>query len=305
MKNNSSIYIGYICATIAALCSSTIGIFSVKAISSGLPALAIAFYRCLIAVILITIWLVISGQFKAWLSYLKQFYLKIAFCAFFGFFVLYTFETNAYQYINVPIAIFLLLGSATITTFVLSLILQKHRLHNHEILSCALAVIGLGLVFGIFSNQTNIKINYIGAILAIIAGIGYSSFLTFTHIFKIGSGLIVVNSLALFGVIYLLPGFIYTGAVIPSLAGIPFLLALVIIPTICGFSMTVHALTILKGSSVQLIELSEPLFAIVLSYIVLHQKLTVPEFNGGLLIIAAVFVNYLGQNYHSFIKNKK
>lgn len=304
MKINPKTYTGYVYAILAAICSGTIGIFSVKAISAGLPALAIAFYRCLIALLLITTWFIVSGQFKAWLAYLKQFYLKIAVCAFFGLFILYTFETNAYRYINVPVVVFLLLGTATITTFILSAILQKHTLRPHEILSCILAISGLGLVFGIYDLAT-LKINAIGTILAIIAGIGYGGFLTFSHVFKIGSGLMVVNSLALFGIVYLFPGFLYSGVVLPSIASIPFLLALVIVPTICGFLLTTHALTLLKSSTVQLIELSEPLFAIALSYIILNQRLTLPEFGGGLFIVSAIFINYFGQNYRSFIKMKK
>ncbi len=120
MKNNTPHYIGYLCAALSTICNATIGIFSVKAINAGLPAAAIAFYRCLFAFILITAWLIASGQFKKWLIYLKDFYLKIAICALFGFFILYTFETNAYNYINVPIVVFLLLGSSILTAFVLS-----------------------------------------------------------------------------------------------------------------------------------------------------------------------------------------
>lgn len=71
---------------------------------------------------------------------------------------------------------------------------------------------------------------------------------------------------------------------------------------ICGFWLTNHALIIIKSNTVQLIELSEQLFAIILSYIILNQKLTISEFGGGMFIIGAVFVNYFGQNYHSFRK---
>lgn len=300
MKNQYP-YTGYISAVLAAVCSGTIGIFSVKAINASLPALAIVFYRCLLALIIITTWFILSGKFKQWIAYLKQFYLQVALCAFFGLFVLYTFETNAYRYANVPVVVFLLLGSATLTTFILSAILRKHMLRIYEVISCILAICGLGLVFGVHDLHA-LKINLIGAVLAMIAGIGYGAFLAFSHALKIGSGLMVVNSLALFGVVYLFPGFAYSGFIIPNIAGLPFLLALVIIPTICGFWLTTHALTIIKSNTVQLIELSEPLFAIVLSYIILNQKLTISEFGGGMFIIGAVFVNYLGQNYRNFHK---
>ena len=304
MENNRSSYIGYISAILAAMCSGTIGIFSMKAIHAGLPALSIAFYRCLFALIIITTWLILSGQFKQWLIYLKSFYLKIAVCAFLGLFILYTFETNAYRYSSVPVVVFLLLGSATLTTFILSAILHKKRLQVYEIFSCLLAILGLSLVFGVHDMHT-VKINLIGTVLALIAGVGYGAFLAFGHALKIGSGLIVVNSLALFGVVYLFPGFMYSGFILPSISSLPFLLALVIIPTICGFWLTTKALTLIKSSTVQLIELSEPLFAIILSYLVLNQRLSFVQFGGGMFIVAAVFINYLGQNYRNFSKKSK
>src|SRR6185437_1758833 len=301
MKSNHSPYLGYLYAVLSAMCAGTIGIFSVKAISAGLPASAIAFYRCLFAFIFITIWFVLSGQFNQWLVYLKKFYLKIAVCAFWGVFILYTFETRAYKYNSVPIVVFLLLGSAILTTFVLSAILHKHRLRVYEIISCLLAIFGLGLMFGIY-NIHALKVNLIGAVLAIAAGIGYGGFLAFSHKFRIGSGLIIVNSLALFGLVYLFPAFIHSGFILPSIDSLPFLLALVIIPTICGFWLTTRALTIIKSSTVSLIDLSEPLFAIILAYIVLNQKLEFAQFTGGMFILGAVCINYFGQNYRNFRK---
>lgn len=294
-------YVGYIYAVLAAACNGTIGVFSVKAITAGLPSAAIVFYRCLFALIILTLWFVLSGKLKDWIMYFKKFYLKIALCAFLGFYVLYTFETNAYQYNSVPVVVFLMLGSATLTVFILSTIFHKHILRVYEILSCILAISGLWLVFEI-NNISGIKLNLIGALLAIIAGIGYGGFLVFSHAFKIGSGLMVVNSLALYGVIYLFPKYMLTGFVLPNITTLPFLFALVIIPTICGFWLTTKALTIIKSSTVQLIELSEPLFAIVLSYIFLKQKLTFLQFGGGMLILSAVCINYFGQNYKNYKK---
>jgi drug/metabolite transporter (DMT)-like permease len=62
---------------------------------------------------------------------------------------------------------------------------------------------------------------------------------------------------------------------------------------------------VIKSSTVSLIELSEPLFAIVFAYIILNQKLNFAQFAGGILITGAVLLNYLGQNYNNFRKNYK
>ena len=49
--------------------------------------------------------------------------------------------------------------------------------------------------------------------LALIAGIGYGAFLTISPRFNIGSGLLVVNSLMLFGMLYLFIPFAHEGLV--------------------------------------------------------------------------------------------
>jgi drug/metabolite transporter (DMT)-like permease len=97
----------------------------------------------------------------------------------------------------------------------------------------------------------------------------------------------------------------HTNFILPNITSLPFLLALVFIPTICGFWLITKALMVIKSSTVSLIELSEPLFAIVFAYIILNQKLNFAQFAGGILITGAVLLNYLGQNYNNFRKNYK
>lgn len=296
MKNDSKSSQGYMAAFLAALCYSTIGVFSVKGIESGVSAFATMFYRCLFAMIIITIWLIIRGQFKEWMLYLKKFYLKIAICACLSIFLAATFETNAYRFVDVPVVIFLFLGSSTIINFVLSAIIHKRILRIYEILSCLSALIGLGLMFGI-NSLDQVNVNLSGIILAIMAGVSYGAFLTVSHIFKLGSGLMVVNSFLLFGTLYQLPIFMVTGFQMPSIKGIPFLLGLAIISTIGGLWFVTKSLSLLKSSTVQLMLLTEPIFATILSYFILNQHLSYAELIGGALIIVAILINYYGKSY--------
>lgn len=280
---------GYLYAIFAAILNGFIGIFSVKIIQIGLPPYAVSFYKCLLALIIISCILIITKQFFQWLTYLKTNWKKVAICAFFGFFMLYFFETNAYSYTKVPLVVFLLLGTATITTFILKGILNKKFLKIGEVLSCIFAMIGLGLLFEIGTFQVQ---NITGIMYAIVAGIGYGLFLTFGSRLKIGSGLIVVHVLLLFGCIYLVIPFIMEGAqVIPNLKSLIYLLALAIFPTIGGFWCTTKALNVLSGASVQLLELTEPIFSILLAWIFLAQMLNAIQLLGGGFIIMAIYVN--------------
>jgi drug/metabolite transporter (DMT)-like permease len=284
-------YLGFIYALLAALFNGVIGVVSVKIMASGLHPFEVAFYKCLISFIIILICLIISKQWLGWITHLRMHYKKISICAFFGFFILYFFETNSYYYEKVPVAIFLLLGSSTLTAFTLSAILNKRCITCLEILSILLAISGLALLFGLGSEEI-IKVSYKGLALAFIAGIGYGAFLTLSSFFKIGSGLIVVNSLLLFGTSYLFIPCLYTGLHLPSLNNFYLLLITAIVPTIGGFWFTTKALTLLKSNSVQLIELSEPIFATLMAFFFLNQQLNMLQMIGGALIISAIYVNY-------------
>ncbi|MCC2624329.1 MAG: EamA/RhaT family transporter [Burkholderiales bacterium] len=283
-------FLGLTCALLAAIFNAMIGIFSVKLISYGMQPFEIAFYKCLIALIMISTYLVVTGKFIAWVNYLKRNYIKIAICALFGFFVLYFFETNAYNYSKVPVVVFLLLGSSTITTFVLSVILNKKKLHRREIITCIIAILGLGFVFNAGENIQHADL--LGIVFALLAGIGYGTFLTLGPIFRIGSGLVVVNSLMLFGTAYLsIPIILHVKIFVPNLHQLSLLLGLALLPTIGGFWCTVKALTLLESKTVQLIELTEPVISLVSAFIFLSQALGYRQLLGGTLVLCAIYIN--------------
>lgn len=282
-------YLGLIYALLAAMCNATIGIFSTKLLTAGMPPFAIAFYRCLIAFVLLSSYLIISGNFLIWLRHLKANFLKLAVCAFFGFFVLHFFETNAYLYEKVPVVVFSLLGAATIITFVITAIINKKMLALNQIFSCVAAICGLGLLFDLGGTE---NFNTTGSMFALIAGCGYGMFLTLSSLLRIGSGLSVVNSLIIFGTIYLFfPFWHYGGGLIHGYQQLWLLFCLAFIPTIGGFWFTVRALAMIGGESVQLFELSEPLISIVFAFIFLQQVLGGIQLLGGVLILCAIFIN--------------
>lgn len=290
-------YLGYICAFLAAIFNGMIGIFSVKIMESGLSPYAIAFYKCLISFLIITGWLILSKQLTQWLSYIKRMWWQLLVAAFFGFFVLYFFETAAYKYENVTIVVFMLLGSAVITTFILTSILDRKWLSTYDIVSCICALLGLALIFGVNVSSSE---NYLGLFLALVAGIGYGTFLTMSPRFKIGSGLLVVNGLMLFGMLYLFIPFAFEGLVfIQDMNTAALLIFLALLPTIGGFLCTTKALTLLKSESVQLVELSEPVFSIVFSFVFLHQFITLWQVAGGFLLMISIYVNFISTKHAS------
>lgn len=287
MKN----YHGYIYALLAAVFNAMIGIFSVKLMEAGLTPYAISFYKCFISCAILTGWLTLTGQLRQWLCYMKRLWWQVPVAAFFGFFVLYFFETAAYNYEKVTIVVFMLLGSAVITTFILSSVIEKKGLRLHDSLCCTLAIGGLALIFGV---NVALSETFLGILFALIAGVGYGAFLTLSPKFKIGSGFLPVNSLLLCGMLYLFIPFASEGIVLISDLNTTLLLVLLaLLPTIGGFLCTTKALTLLQSKSVQLLELSEPLLALAFSFLFLNQSITFWQITGGLLLLSSIFINSL------------
>lgn len=280
---------GYLYALIAAVFNAMIGIFSVKIMETGLSPYAISFFKCLIALGILTSWLLASGQLMKWIQYLKELSWQLPAAAFFGIFVMLFFETAAYKFEKVTVVVFMLLGSSVLTSFILSSILDQRWMRLSEVMSCTLAIAGLALIFGfnIISSES-----FLGIFLATIAGIGYGTFLTINPRFKIGSGLMVVNSLMLYGSIYLFIPFNYEGIVLPSdMKTLVLLVFLALLPTIGGFLCTTRALTLIESKSVQLIELTEPLLSLGFSFFLLGQMITFWQIIGGMMLISSIYIN--------------
>jgi len=283
--NSKSKSLAVILALLAAFFNGMVGVFSVNLFNSGLPPQSVAFFKCVIAFVIVGLILIFTNKVMDVLKYLKTKWFYVAICSFFGFFVLYHFETAAYESVNVAVVVFCLFGSATITTFFVEVLIEKRFFNMTESLSITLALFGLYFIF--IDNEVGFESNH-GLFFALISGLGYGLFIVLSKKLKIGSGLITVFSLLLFALVYLFFPFALSGYTIPSSNNLIDLALLALLPTIGGFWCTTKALTILKSQSVQLIELTEPIFAIIFGLIFLGQLTTYFQIIGGLFIMLSI-----------------
>lgn len=282
MMNNKFI-LGALLAVLAAILNATVGIISVSLFEIGMKPASIAFYKCLIALVILLSYTFLF-KFNELKTLAKNKCLSISICSFFGLFCLYFFETAAYRTVNVAVVVFLLFGASTITTFLLNAILEKRFLYLKELLSSLLAVVGLALIFSPNESQSN----NMGLYYAVISGIGYGVFLTLSKKFEVGSNMGTLTLLLAFGCIYLFIPFAFNGLELISIKALPIITLLAILPTIGGFYCTLKALSLIKSQSVQLIELTEPVFAILFSFIFLGQLSTLTQLVGGAIILFAI-----------------
>ncbi|MBP2000761.1 drug/metabolite transporter (DMT)-like permease [Paenibacillus shirakamiensis] len=286
MKNTN--IIGVFLALGAALLNGTVGILSKDLISSELTSSAVSFYKCLIAFLALSLYSLFSASFRRAIVHLTSKIMSIALCSFLGIFVLYFFETTAYTFEVVPYVVFILLGASTVTTFLCSSIWLKEKKHIVKYVGLLLLIVGLvimALAEGAIGSLSK------GAVLAGIAGLGYGLFLVFTKRFKLEGGLPLIWYFMLFGVIYLFIPFSREGWIFPEISTYPSLVALAVFPTIGGFYCTTMALTMLEANKVQMLELSEPIFATVFSFIILQETVHGMEWLGAIIILIAIVIS--------------
>lgn len=284
MKSNQ---VGMTFALLAALWNASVGILSKNIFQYEMPPVSVAFYKCLIAFIVLTI-VILSDRVKLnQVVQLAKSSIKISGCSFCGIFVLYFFETKAYEFTNVSMVVFILLGTSAVTTFAFSSYLLKENKKLNQIAGLCIALIGLGIMYWTNLQQGHPQ----GIILAAIAGAGYSLFLVLVKMFHFDATIALLWWLLGFGCIFLFGPFMISNPALPTLTMVPNLFILALLPTIGGFYCTTKALTLLDASKVQLFELAEPLFASLLAFIFLREILHINETIGGILILGAIYIS--------------
>lgn len=290
--NNLSNSLGVSFALAAAALNATIGIFSVLLMNTGLKSNDIAFLKTIIAFVLLSALLsktpkrmqyqhLITTEFVG--SSNKRVMWTVAICAFLGIFTLFVFETKAYEYGNPANVVVVLMAAATISATLFSALLLKEKLLLSTILGILLAVTGIFVI----SWTSSVNLNLI--FFASLAGSGYGLFSVLMQRFGLQGGIYLTKYLLLFGSVFLFIPFIVTFEPInigyPSVLG---LLGLAIFPTILGFYCTTSALKYLPAAKVQVIELSEPLFAMFFVWLILHEVATMRFWLGAALVIVGI-----------------
>jgi drug/metabolite transporter (DMT)-like permease len=269
----------------AAALNATIGVLSKVLMSTGFTASSVAVIKTILGFLLLS----------ALLPFLKRpasraSWLQAAACAFLGIFVLFHFETAAYRHYAAAGVVVVLMASASISSIILGRLFLKDAISANAMIGAALAIAGIAVIFGADLHQ---GFTFQGAAYAAIAGSGYGAFSVAMKRTGVSGGLFFTRQLLFFGALYLLVPSAAEGFVIGPLSPIAIasLLALATLPTILGFFCTTKAIEYLKPSQVQALELTEPLFAALLAFAVLHE---VPQQNiyaGAVLIVLGLCIS--------------
>ena len=273
MMSSRMLIQGFGFATAAAALNASIGIFSKILLAYGWNAQDIAFIKTLSAALLLTVLFAYRPLAKqqavlyaAQTPNLARIWLHVALCAFLGIFTLFYFETVAYQYGNAANVVVVLMASAAVSALVLGRILLGEQIVLSAVLGTAAAVVGITLVSWTGGGNMALTAN------AALAGAGYGAFSVLVKKFRLNGGLRLTRAVMWGGAAFLLipfvqhkQGIIWNASTVAALSG------LVLLPTVLGFYCTTKALNALSAAQVQVSELSEPLFAALLAWLLLGE----------------------------------
>lgn len=211
--SNSSPLLGFVFALTAAALNATIGVFSVLLMNIRLKSNDIAFFKTIIAFVLLSALLsktprriqyqqLITTEFVG--SSNKRVLDAVAICAFLGIFTLFMFETKAYEYGNPANVVVVLMAAATISATLFGALLLQEKLLLNTILGVLLAVARIFIVS--WTSSINLSLIFYAA----LAGNGYGLFSVLMQRLGLQGGIYLTKYLLLFGSVFLFISFIIT-----------------------------------------------------------------------------------------------
>ncbi|MBY2967482.1 EamA family transporter [Rhizobium leguminosarum] len=273
-------------ALFAALSNGTVGVLSRFAFNEGLDHTAVAFWRCGIALSLISIIVLWKAGGLARLSAAFAGSWKIAVCSALGIFTLYHFETSAFAYAPIPLVAILVFAGG-LGAIALDIIILKERVTMGKAFAMVMVVLG---GFFLISGDGLETGSLMGVTLALIAGLGYASFIFAWKFFKLRSSLENLWLFLAYGLVMLAVPYFWSGAQIPSANALPSLLSLGVIPSFCGFYCTILALRHIEAYKTQVIESSEPFFSALFAAMFFGEWLTGSGMCASLAIILGALI---------------
>ena len=288
---NSKSWIGTVQIITAAVCWGTLGIFSTFLHESGFNGLQIAILRIVTAAVLILVMLpklwpqLVKLTGRQWINLALQSLIGVL-----GMTVCYIF---AVIYVGAGTAV-ALLYTAPVFSLVFSHFLLKETITKQSALLALLAVIGVGLTTAGSSNAANW-----GILLGLLSGVCYSLYgvlgkraMHHSH----SAPLVFFTSIISSAVILLfIPATYDTYAKLSQLPTITwwYALGLSLVGTVAPFLLYMKALEKLPATRASVFTIFEPLTALFLAMLLLHQALAPIQYLGVVLILVAALLNAL------------
>lgn len=198
----------------------------------------------------------------------------------------------SYQYTTIANATLTYYFAPVIVILCSPILLQEKLSIKKEVCVC-IALIGLIMIVGNGMSKLEYH-DFIGIILGLIAAVFYASLMLigkFIHnIDKLELTIIQlgITAILLFLYVFFTKGISFFGI---SASSIPFIAILGIVNTGIGFWLFFCGMEKLSGQSIAMLSYVDPLVAIVVSAIILHEKMATIQIIGGILLLGFTFIS--------------
>ncbi len=288
---------GYIFAAIATSCLAMTSLFIRElTVTYKIPALVLAFWRNLLAICILFVVLLI---FKRDLLKLDRRHLPFMMIYGLGV-ILFNITWTLSVIANGPSVSTVIVYSSVPFTAIMAYWLLREPVRLPKVIAIAITLVGCAMVS---LTSTSINLNFGGLLIGLASGLTYAIFTLFSR----EAGQKGINPWTAFiysfffatiyvGLFNLLPFKLVPGqAATPSamvlempVIGWILLLGLAIISTIIGFGAYNSSLVHLPAATANMFLTLEPIITAVFAFFLFHERLSVMQLLGGILVVAAV-----------------
>ncbi|MCR4949945.1 MAG: DMT family transporter [Solobacterium sp.] len=200
---------------------------------------------------------------------------------------------EAYRYTSVPVATLCYYMAPTIV-ILLSPLVFKEKLTSKKLLCAVTAVIGMILISGVFSNHDNTGLT--GIVLGLGAALLYSMVIMVNKkapqadVYEKTTIELAAAAAILFPYILLSEGFSLTGMTLPA---VMLIITVGIVHTGVAYALYFASIPALKAQTAALFSYIDPVTALLLSALLLHEPLTGSGIIGAVLILGSAIVSEL------------
>lgn len=279
---------GYIYCITSAILFGTAGMFIKLTQKTGLDSISLLTLQYIIAVSLLFVGSFIKDRKK--LHVTKKQLLNLAILGIVGNSFMTVFYYKAFEYLPVAM-VTMLLFTYPIIVFIYSTIFEKQHISKNKISALLIAFIGCGLTLNIFSGRFSYPIK--GVIFGLLSAVFYAFMNIYSEKRLIGIDALSINAYStLFSLISLLifkwPSFLFSEKI--KTGSLIYIIILAIVCEIVPLTLLYSAIKSIGSLKVSIINFIEIPTAMVVSYIVLKEKIGFMQILGALLIIYSIYL---------------
>lgn len=269
----------------SALGFSIIPILATLGFSSNISAGTMLFYRFFIAACLFFIYCFVKEKSQLFQTKKNTLFLVIAGIIYSAQCILFF---SAFHYISAAVGevIFYIYP---VFVAILSALFLKEKVTKFKVIGILAAVAGIGVI--LYAPGGGVELR--GVILVVFSALASSCYFTFNKKFTTGiSTPVIMTYICLTcSLIYLIYSICRGEFVIPYQWSIWIYITLLAIwSTVVGLFCLMRGLKLLEAGMASLVSLSEPIFTILLSYIILGSALTPIQIIGAIVVISAIYI---------------